>query len=244
MRPSATGVFVTIEDFNFIITAKHVVFNNETSLFIDEKLHFFTTHKIAGQTYTNPITRIKKQGNVNWIFHSNKDVDIAIMPVNIDWTKADILRVPLEHLVEIDNLLELDDLYYLSYQPGLIEKNVVDPIMRTGSISKINKDKTYFIDGFAFPGNSGSPVFFKTRYFKSDNPPLPGSFIGIIGSHVTYQGVAISRQTKRPRITFEENTGLSKVWSVDFLKEIIKSKEFSNQFEKVRKLQNKKENKE
>lgn len=236
MKPTATGFFISIKDFNFIATSKHVVFNNKTSSLIDEKLHFFTVSKIAGQTYTKSISAIKKLGNVNWIFHSNKDVDIAIMPVNIDWSKADLLRVPMEQFVGIDKLLELDDLYYLSYQPGIIEKNKVDPIIRTGSISKINKDKTFFIDGFAFPGNSGSPVFFKKRYFKSDNPPLPGSLIGIIGSHITYQDVAISSQTKRPRIIFEENTGLSKVWSVDFLKEIIKSTEFSNQLEKVKKL--------
>jgi predicted oxidoreductase (fatty acid repression mutant protein) len=62
---------------------------------------------------------------------------------------------------------------------------------------------------------------------------LGGKFIGIIGEYVPYREVAISAQTGRARVIFEENTGLSKVWSVDFIKEIIDSDKFKEQLKKI-----------
>ena len=53
---------------------------------------------------------------------------------------------------------------------------------------------------------------------------LGGKLVGIIGSYLPYLDVAISEQTKRPRVVFEENTGLSKVWSTSLISEIISSK--------------------
>jgi hypothetical protein len=62
---------------------------------------------------------------------------------------------------------------------------------------------------------------------------LGGKFVGIIGEYLPYQEVAISIQTGRPRVVFEENTGLSKVWSVTFIKEIIESSTFKQQLYKL-----------
>ena len=128
----------------------------------------------------------------------------------------------------------------MSYQPGIEITNKINPIIRTGTISIINEDKTYFIDGFAFPGNSGSPVFFKPRAFsftsaglKMGRDPLNNHFIGIIGSYVPFKDIAYSRQTGEPRIIFVENTGLSQVWAVDYLIEIIESDQFKEQLEKL-----------
>ena len=121
--------------------------------------------------------------------------------------------------------------------------------MWTGMISSINEDKTFYIDGFAFPGNSGSPVFFKydikrfsetDRSFNIGADSLGGMFIGIIGEYVPYQEVATSTQTKRARVIFEENTGLSRVWSTGFLKDIEESPKFRQQIKTVHdKLQKK-----
>ena len=98
-------------------------------------------------------------------------------------------------------------------------------------ISLINEDGSFYIDGFAFPGNSGSPVFILTSPAE-----YKVKFAGIIGSYLPYQEAAISKQTGRTRIIFEENTGLSIVWSVKFLEEIIKSKEFQQQLDKLSKV--------
>jgi len=62
---------------------------------------------------------------------------------------------------------------------------------------------------------------------------LGGKFIGIIGEYLPYQEVAISTQTGRKRVVFEENTGLSRVWSVNFIREIVESNTFKQQLDKV-----------
>ena len=131
--------------------------------------------------------------------------------------------------------------FFLSYQPEINkQEKKIAPIIRSGIISLINDDKTFYIDGPAFPGNSGSPLFLKPslrRVGEKDinlaNNSLDWKFVGIIGSYVPYREVAISTQTGRPRVIFEENTGLSKVWSVDFIKQIEESKKFKAQINKV-----------
>lgn len=45
--------------------------------------------------------------------------------------------------------------------------------------------------------------------------------IGIVKGYVPYQDVAYSLQTMRPRITFEENSGLAAVHPVDYIQETI-----------------------
>ena len=62
---------------------------------------------------------------------------------------------------------------------------------------------------------------------------MGGKFIGIIGEYLPYQEVAISTKTGRPRVVFEENTGLSRVWSVNFIREIVESNTFKQQLDKV-----------
>ena len=142
--------------------------------------------------------------------------------------------------LDTKRLFELYDIFFLSYQPGIRIENKLTPIIRSGTISLINNDKTFYIDASAFPGNSGSPVFLKPSPIRFDakgislgGDVLGGKFIGIIGEYLTYREVAISEQTGRPRVIFEENTGLSKVWSVSFINEIIDSKEFQKQLDKL-----------
>lgn len=53
-----------------------------------------------------------------------------------------------------------------------------------------------------------------------------------MNTFLPYKEVAISTQTGRPRVIFEENTGLSKVWSITFIKEIMESDTFKQQLDK------------
>ncbi|MGB7953314.1 MAG: hypothetical protein WCF23_04980 [Candidatus Nitrosopolaris sp.] len=106
----------------------------------------------------------------------------------------------------------------------------------------MNEDSTFYIDAASFPGNSGSPVFVKPSLARFDNKEnyalggdtIGGRSIGIIGGYLTYQDVAVSRQTGHDRISFEENTGLSKVWSVSFINEILNSEPFKEQIKRIK----------
>lgn len=187
-----------------------------------------------------PIDQIKKSIAVNWIFHENDDVDIALIPFGLDPQKDDVKAIFENLFLRSDRLFELYDVFFLSYQPGIQPQKKVSPVIRNGTISLINEDKTFYIDASAFPGNSGSPVFLKPSPIRFDGrgisiggDQLGGKFIGIIGEYLPYQEVAISTQTGRKRVVFEENTGISRVWSVNFIREIVESNTFKQQLDKV-----------
>jgi len=236
----ATGFLVSIKNIFHLATAKHVVVDSRTGEFIDSgTLAFFNLKD--GKIGSRSLDKIKKNFAVNWIFHEDKNVDIAIIPFGLYPEKDDVKTIPDELFLSTDRLFELYDVFFLSYQPGGIHlQKRISPVIRNGTISLINDDKTFYIDAFAFPGNSGSPVFLKPSPIRFDEKgisiggdQLGGKFIGIIGEYIPYQEVAISTQTGRPRVIFEENTGLSRVWSVPFIKEILDLDIFKEQLDKL-----------
>lgn len=235
----ATAFLVNIQNIFHLITAKHVVVDTETGKTKDVNMHVFFNLKSGGIT-TRSIGEIKRKFSLDWVFHENTAVDIAIIPFGLDPQKDDIKIIPDNLFLPSDRLFELYDVFFLSYQPGVKFEKRISPIFRSGTISIINEDKTFYIDASAFPGNSGSPVFLKPSPIRFDEnrisiggDQLGGKFIGIIGSYIPYEEVAISVQTGRPRVVFEENTGLSKVWSVGFVREIIESDVFRKQLDKL-----------
>jgi hypothetical protein len=113
---------------------------------------------------------------------------------------------------------------------GLIggERNYV--IARKGTIARIRDvlagtTKEFLIDAFTFPGNSGGPVMTKPEMVSIQGTPAVGSayLIGLVKSYIPYTDVAISIQTDRPRVTFEENSGLTAVLPIDFVEETIQA---------------------
>jgi hypothetical protein len=235
----ATGFLVRIQNIYHLITAKHVVIDRETGKIKDGNMHVFFNLK-SGGIGKRTILGIKDGFNVDWVFHKNDEIDIAVIPFGLNHEKDDVKVIPEDLFLLPDRLFELYDVFFLSYQPGIELRDKVSPIFRSGTISIINEDKTFFVDASAFPGNSGSPVFLKPSPIRFDEEgisiggdQLGGKFIGIIGEYIPYTEVAISIQTGRPRVVFEENTGLSKVWTVGFVKEIIESDVFHRQLNKL-----------
>lgn len=237
----ATGALVKIQNIYHIITAKHVIKDRETGELKDGTMLVFFNSK-DGNIKSRPISNAKTELNVNWFFHRNTEVDIAIIPFAIDVDEDDMLVIPDDLFLLLNNICELHDVFFLSYQPGIEPIKKISPIFRSGIISIINDNNTFYIDASAFPGNSGSPVFTKPSpiTFSKDGisiggDQIGGKFIGIIGEYITYREFAISDQTGRVRVIFEENTGLSKVWSIDLINEIINSDKFKEQLERIQK---------
>jgi hypothetical protein len=236
----ATGFLVRVQNIYYLLTAKHVVANMETGKLQDDGMLIFFNSK-DGSIASRSIENIKQKYKVNWIFHKNAEVDVAIIPFGIDLQKDDVKVIPDNLFLLSDRIFELYDVFFLSYQPGIEPQRKISPVIRSGIISIINNDKSFYIDASAFPGNSGSPVFLKPSPIRfnekggvsiGDNS-LGGKFVGIIGEYVPYREIAISTQTGRPRVIFEENTGLSKVWSVEFINEILDSDTFKEQLNKI-----------
>jgi len=234
----ATGFLVNIDGKIHLVTAKHVVFNKEDRNFIDDKIRIFLNTK-NNNVGASSLKDLKEKYQVNWVFHENEDVDIAIIPFGLR-PDDDVKVIPNNLFLNSKSLAELYDVFFLSYQPGIEPKTKINPILRSGTISLMDEDGLVYVDGTVFPGNSGSPVFLKPspiRYsdkgISIGGDTLGGKFIGVVGSYVTYSEIARSDQTGKPRVIFEENTGLSLMWPVDFLNEIISSNKFQEQIKKL-----------
>lgn len=239
--PYATGFLVNIQGVIHLVTAKHVVMGNVDGKFtgklIDKGLFvFFNT--VDGKIASRSIDDIKRKNGVRWVFHNDECVDIAVIPFPLVKRKDDVKTIPDNMFCSTGRLFELCDIFYLSYQPGIKFEKKIFPITRNGIVSLVNDDKTFYMDGFVFPGNSGSPVFIKP--FPANSPtdsymvegefaPLGCRLVGVVGAYIPYQEKAVSTKTGRIRMLFEENTGLSKVWSFTFIKEIIESDSFKEQ---------------
>jgi hypothetical protein len=81
------------------------------------------------------------------------------------------------------------------------------------------------LDSFVFPGNSGGPVVSRPEFTAiSGTKAQPTSyFIGMVVSSIEYVDTAVSQQTRRSRITFEKNSGLTEVLPVDYINETIRA---------------------
>jgi len=239
--PIASGFFLEIQGIYHLTTAKHVIYNERTNQVEDDHLFVFVNKK-DGTLFAQPINSVRENLRVNWNFHENSQIDIAMMPFALNSKEWDIKVIAHNFFAGLSEVNELSDVFFISYQPGIVFQNKIDPIIRKGIVSRINDDKSFYVDGFAFPGNSGSPVFYKHSAIsftdsgiRMGGNPLNGKFLGIVSAYITYKEAAISPQTGRPRIIFEENTGLSIVWSADLIKEIIESTSFVDQISKLHK---------
>lgn len=121
-----------------------------------------------------------------------------------------------------------DGVFVLGFPMNLAgeERNYV--IVRGGTIARISDlldgtASTFLLDSFVFPGNSGSPVV-----LRPDAIGIQGTLVnrqafivGVVIDYKSYIDTAISEQTHRPRITFEENSGLAEVIPMDRVNEAI-----------------------
>jgi hypothetical protein len=236
----ATGFIITVDEFLYLVTAKHVVWDSDKGELNDAGLYAFFNNK-KGYSSSRSIADLKAQRKVNWVFSKDPAVDIAIIPFAFDPTNDDLRFIPTAMFEPSQRLTELQDVFFYSYQPGLEVQGKIAPIARRGMISRINDDHTFYVDAFVFPGNSGSPVFVKPNAmsFISEGGVGAGDaqgckFVGLAGEYLPYTDLAISVQTHHARVAFEENSGLARIWSVEILQEIIMSKDFQSQRARLR----------
>jgi|GEM_PF-988776 len=239
-----TGFLVEIDGFYHLVTAKHVVVNSDSFGNLEEKANgkeiFGFYYDKSGQVQYRSLDTIKKKFKVDWVFHSNPKVDIAIIPFAIN-DNDNLKIIPHKDFLDTKSIFETYQVYFVSYHPAITNVNDLNPIFRIGHVSRKNKNSTLYIDAFAFPGNSGSPVFlspspvrFDSNSFNIGFDPVGDKFIGIIGSYIPYEDVAVSTQTRRPRVIFQENSGLALVWTVDYINEIISSKKMQDQLKHLK----------
>lgn len=187
-----------------------------------------TNPSLPGREFDLPIK--------DWYFHP-KGIDIAVYHLNAPYLKTQGVLdnfIPNDQAAASKAKLRTigasagDGIFVLGFPMNLagIQRNYV--IVRQGGIARISDlldgaSTSYLVDAFVFPGNSGSPVILRPELVSITGTPqqMNAFLIGIITSYQPYTDVAISPQTKRPRITFEENSGLAEVLPIDYVDETI-----------------------
>jgi len=111
---------------------------------------------------------------------------------------------------------------------GLVSPQRQYVICRSGVIARIRDyldghTHDYLVDAAVFPGNSGGPVILcpSAVAITGTTAVSRSALIGIVKTYVPYIDVAISPQTGRARVTFEENSGLSAVEPLDAIVETV-----------------------
>jgi hypothetical protein len=172
-----------------------------------------------------------------WFFHPNKAVDVAVYHLNAPYLKTEnVLNsfIPNDEAVAGKAKLKSigvsagDGVFVLGFPMNLagIQRNYV--IVRQGGIARISDlldgaSASYLVDAFVFPGNSGSPVVLRPEAISITGTPAQSNafLVGMITAYQPYTDIAYSPQTKRPRISFEENSGLAEVLPIDDIDETI-----------------------
>lgn len=215
----------------YLVTNKHVI-EDLSEVLVKFNPQTDQSSKDFKLSLKNP-----SSGDLQWVGHPDPDIDVAVIILNHDvLTKAGMKfkffqsdkNILTSDIMQKHSLFEGNFIYVLGFPMGMLSSDRQYVFARTGIISRIKdlyekRSKDYVVDATVFPGNSGGPVI-----SKIENMALKGTqafnkscLIGVIKAYIPYRDVAYSLQTNKPRITFEENSGLSLVEPVERIIETI-----------------------
>ena len=226
----------------YLVTAKHVVQDHEKLRLSDNRGELSV--RVNPQTSSSPsekfsLSTLALYEEATWFFHPNPKIDLAIFPINLLKLREQGLQSYFfsndQFVANTAKLKELevaagDGVFILGFPMNLagVQRNYV--IVRQGVIARISEmldraSPTFLVDAFVFPGNSGGPVVLKPEFLSIQGTKSQHTayLIGIVRSYISYVDVAISGQTGRPRIVFEENSGLAEILPTDYIDETIKA---------------------
>ena len=170
-----------------------------------------------------------------WTVHP--EADVAVMIIDAEKLHADGIEfnfftdnlhtVPLEQARDLQ-ISEGDGVFVLGFPLGLAGEERNYGIVRQGIIARVQDwlrgdSKEFLIDASIFPGNSGGPVLTKPETTAIQGTKFNNQcrLIGMVSSYLAHREIAVSEQTGRRRMIFEENSGLGVVVPVDQIQETI-----------------------
>lgn len=222
-----TAFLIDHEGLNCLVTAKHVI--REESGKPRSGLYVLSNRVGGGGNFLS-LDEMAAAFGISWKTVGS-DIAATLMPADNTY---DIKKFSIDLFESFSNIREGDDVFILGFplKLGVSASARITPIVRTGIVALRNDDRSFLVDANVFPGNSGSPVFFKPCAFEFGSSGLrlgtlrPPKLIGLVTSFITYTDVAISQQTGKARVTFEENSGLASALSVELIREVLNSSDF------------------
>jgi hypothetical protein len=222
----------------YIVTNKHVV-RNQKKIWI--KINSATG--IDSSDY--PVELELPNGRKAWTGHSDQNVDVAVIQVHggflheqarkYAFFQSDVHSMRTSELVE-SQITEGDRVFVLGFPLGIVDSVRQYALCRHGILARVRdfvegRSKTFLIDASVYPGNSGGPVILcpSALSIEGTKPVSKAALIGVVKEYLFYEDVAVSRQTGAPRISFQENSGLAVVESVDSICEAIEEDKKSKQ---------------
>ena len=217
----------------YLITNRHVI-QNHNIVFIR-----LNPKEQSDQGQIFDIPAIDQQGLPSWFTHKDSNVDIAATRVN--WTFLQERGIDVNFMASDTNAADTkkmkeigvsagDPIFVLGFPMNLAGQQRNYVIARPGAVARVtdlmdSATTLLLIDSHVFPGNSGGPVILEPTALaiqgtKSNNSAY---LLGVVRSFIPYVDVAISPQTQRARVTFEENSGLAEVIPIDRINEAIKA---------------------
>ena len=211
----------------FLITNRHVVEHIDML-----KARFNRPMGSDSKIYDVPLRG--NDGSMLWTGHPSSDVAaVLISPKQLEKDGIKFTWIPGDRQLDFEQARELqisegDGIFVLGFPLGLAGKKRNYTIVRQGCIARIRdwlggNSRTILIDATVFPGNSGGPVVTKPEIasIKGTKFNNRSRLIGMISRYLPYEDVAISAQTRKPRIIFQENSGLATVVPVDVIQETV-----------------------
>lgn len=246
---SGSGFFFKFQDTNnqyipLIITNKHLVKNSNKG----------TIYVTLADSYGNPQQQSFEEIVIDdfekhWIFHPNKNIDLAVMPFGpiqhkLSEAGTHLFYIPIDkNLIPSENDLSelgaVENILMVGYPIGLWDEINNYPIFRQGITAThpakdYNGKSEFLVDIACFPGSSGSPVFLYDLgvYQKRDGTKVLGEsrlmFLGVLYAGYQYSPsgeIKVLEIPTRRDIIYKQYMPIN-------LGNVIKSKEIL-EFEKI-----------
>ncbi len=168
----------------YIITAKHVVFDNNNKLLSDLWIKSRNYHGHIDDAFSATVNLT--DANVSTF----NDYDLAVIKLDqahnlhIETPGNDISFATLDDLLLFDDIMIASNILLVGFPSSLTVDNFYDvdrPLLRTGIVAGKNINNTTFvIDSLAFYGVSGGPVL------QIDNNTNSIKIIGIVSRYIPF----------------------------------------------------------
>ena len=215
----------------FLVTNRHVI-EGATDLVVRFNVPSGTDSKTYRLSMPAP------NQATHWVTHPDSTIDVAVLIIDAFLPKIESSGIKMSFLCEGVHTTTLDEMrnsefsegnevFVLGFPLGMAGSTHNYVILRQGTVARIrdwySEDaRTFLIDSFIFPGNSGGPVFAKPVFASYGRKPHLGEkLVGMVASYLPFRDVATSQQTGRPKIVFEENSGLAEVVPIDAIQETV-----------------------
>lgn len=215
----------------YLVTNRHVFGSNSQMV--------LCINKMGGNgILLLPLSLIGNDGQPGYSVHRDSRIDIAVVELNAQAfvnAKSELNWFDIEdHALTLGQMRRtgVDEgclVYAIGFPMGIVENDIKAPFLRLGCISRIEDafrglgDSSYFVDAQTFPGNSGGPIINRpeTEAVTGTATNSSANLIGILSAYLPYKDVLVSRQTGETMMIHHENSGLTKVFPVDRIIEVI-----------------------